>query len=1031
MKKFTLIFCLLTLGVINQFSFSQNENLSNDFLKDSPFIFKGTVISNTPFKGSNGKWFIAYNININTIYKGNEIITGSILLVTESVTGWSETEYGHIPNIVSEYTNEEKNKFSFMFGVGSTRLFFCKEYNSKSEVIPNIMTDNSVIIEPVSNNRDCFFEYYPKEEIINKQVNKSILIKGLNKEFNTEKELFDFLKKVNILVQTDIKKKDVKEIDKSYINSKKPNDIPYSQRLDNYNKYINNLQVKLNTVSQDKNNTCSEFFISEYIDGPNKNKVLEIFNPSESIKSLNGYSIKIFQNGAPTPLEIPLQGNVNPKETYVIAHPNASPDILAKANQTSNKMNFDGNDAIVLNQGISNYIDKIGEIGVNPGNSGWFVPPTGSTYSHGLRRKFPINKGDTDWAQSKNQWNIYPPDSLSNVKAHQNVCSSLLTNDITLSFANPIESGTNPRYFEFDVMISANNNNTYFENCLLRIAYNTNAFGSNVVANNKVTITKGGTYNSLTYIDPDANAIDQTGSVMGVPFGTEFGLSSWYRTLVTTTPTQLLHFKIEIQNCGHYTGIDYADITFTPIFSLYTLNANDNIVDAIGYDNTFYGTGLNELLCPPPVITNFFPNPITSGTKTVLTIQGYNFGTQRDSGQVWLNSDNGGSSQIKHFDHIDYVSWSDTEIKFIVPSKVDTLPNLYFERGVGTGLITVKRSDGAIDMSTTPLVVSYANMNISIGVGSTSYQKIPLRVISDYLDTCKYFYLDTSIVNNPQMEVAVTEALHHWSCATLINWYIKDSIIQQNDVDDISVIYLDDSYHGSPIGRTILSSGSVCTDIFGNKIGYYKDIDIGLSRDFNSTPATGWFIDTSYTQNVPTGLHDFYAVTQHELGHAHMLNHVNDNTDLMFYTTPYGPVNYVYRRDLYSSPNTIYGGIYVLDQSAYLNSCDNITIMLPGTAENCESNIGIGELFNSDIHLITYPNPFDEKLYISFSLKRNNDIELMLYDFIGRPIYISYFPKKGIGEHNLSLDLSNVESGIYFLIVDLGNRKETVKLIKL
>ena len=396
-------------------------------------------------------------------------------------------------------------------------------------------------------------------------------------------------------------------------------------------------QVQLKVANAtNKSNACKEFFISEYADGPQKNKVIEIYNPSDSIKSLNGYSIKIFNNGAPTPLDIPLSGNVNPKETYVVTHPQADPQILAKAHQTDVKMNFDGNDAIVLNKGTSTYIDKIGEIGVNPGQGGWNVPPGASTKQQDLRRKHPIDKGETDWNQGKNQWDAFPQDSLGNVKQHQNICSSiLLVNDLSFSFDNVIETGTSPRFLEFDVMVEANNNTTYFDNCLLRIQYNPTAFGSNVVANNKVTITKGTTYNSLTYIDPDANAIDQTTSVMGVPFGTDFNQSSWNRTLVTTTPTQILHFKIEIANCNQNTNINFTDITFTPMFSFYAVNANDNIVNTLSYDNTSYLNSINELLCELK-ITNFFPNPITAGTNSVLTIQGQNFGASKGTGQVWF-----------------------------------------------------------------------------------------------------------------------------------------------------------------------------------------------------------------------------------------------------------------------------------------------------------------------------------------------------------------------------------------------------------
>lgn len=87
-------------------------------------------------------------------------------------------------------------------------------------------------------------------------------------------------------------------------------------------------------------------------------------------------------------------------------------------------MNFDGNDAIVLNQGHSNYIDKIGKIGVNLGQGGWNVPSGGSTKQQDLRRKYPIDKGETDWNQGKNQWSILPKDSLANIKKHDNVCQA-------------------------------------------------------------------------------------------------------------------------------------------------------------------------------------------------------------------------------------------------------------------------------------------------------------------------------------------------------------------------------------------------------------------------------------------------------------------------------------------------------------------------------------------------------------------------------------------------------------------------------
>ncbi|HIP31764.1 MAG TPA: hypothetical protein EYG86_03290, partial [Crocinitomicaceae bacterium] len=88
----------------------------------------------------------------------------------------------------------------------------------------------------------------------------------------------------------------------------------------------------------------------------------------------------------------------------------------------------------------------------------------------------------------------------------------------------------NVRFFEFDILAS-DNSGVYFDNCLIRLGYNTNAFGSNLVSNGKVKITKGNNFNSATYIDPNTNIIDQTTSVLGIPFGTDFNTATLNRTL--------------------------------------------------------------------------------------------------------------------------------------------------------------------------------------------------------------------------------------------------------------------------------------------------------------------------------------------------------------------------------------------------------------------------------------------------------------------------------------------------------------------
>lgn len=178
---------------------------------------------------------------------------------------------------------------------------------------------------------------------------------------------------------------------------------------------------------------CSEIFISEYLDGINNNKAIEIFNPTDAVKSLNGYSILIFPLGSLVPINIPLQGSIAAKGTFVLTNPLASSAILSKANQTNVNLLFSGRNAVVLQ--IQNVdIDKIGEIGVTPNILGWSVPPNGSTANHDLRRKHAITAGNTVWSNCKNEWDIFPNDSIYNLGSHLSLCDSVaLPPDTTIA----------------------------------------------------------------------------------------------------------------------------------------------------------------------------------------------------------------------------------------------------------------------------------------------------------------------------------------------------------------------------------------------------------------------------------------------------------------------------------------------------------------------------------------------------------------------------------------------------------------------
>ncbi len=74
-----------------------------------------------------------------------------------------------------------------------------------------------------------------------------------------------------------------------------------------------------------------------------------------------------------------------------------------------------------------------------------------------------------------------------------------------------------------------------------------------------------------------------------------------------------------------------------------------------------------------------------------------------------------------------------------------------------------------------------------------------------------------------------------------------------------------------------------------------------------------------------------------------------------------------------------------------------------------------------------YPNPNNGNFNIQFNSSTNNDIKIGVYDMRGRQIVDKSIENTGLINQNLQLD--NVQSGVYLVSVQDGNRKEVKKII--
>ncbi len=168
----------------------------------------------------------------------------------------------------------------------------------------------------------------------------------------------------------------------------------------------------LGTPGSENDTVNDRVFFSEYIEGSSQNKAVEIYNGFLIPVELSDMEIEIYSNGS-TSVSNSVQldaGTLAPGEVWVIGDPDCS--FAGLLDQTSNKINFNGNDAVALVYDGTR-VDVIGQIGFDPGTQ-WGVEPC-TTLDHTLRRNCSVIKGDGDGSDvfdPADEWTGFPVDTL-------------------------------------------------------------------------------------------------------------------------------------------------------------------------------------------------------------------------------------------------------------------------------------------------------------------------------------------------------------------------------------------------------------------------------------------------------------------------------------------------------------------------------------------------------------------------------------------------------------------------------------------
>lgn len=271
------------------------------------------------------------------------------------------------------------------------------------------------------------------------------------------------------------------------------------------------------------------------------------------------------------------------------------------------------------------------------------------------------------------------------------------------------------------------------------------------------------------------------------------------------------------------------------------------------YDTEIQSSSSSEMLKSAlngPVITGISPAEVTAGTGTLLAIQGTGFGSEQGDGQVWfVSADNPGN--IISSSGFKIESWSDTQIRIIVPSEA------------GTGNVRIRKS-GIEAMSPSVLKIRYSHINL---------ENLPTLLINKDSKGGYTWRIHTSMGLNPGASGAVQRAIGKWVCATSVPWQIASNPASGTGKD----------------GECSISFGDEAED-YGDNLGYTNAYYIGVQRPGGMTE---WLLDEADIIFNPEanwnfsvagpGFNqiDFETVVLHELAHAHLMGHVVDSQDLL------------------------------------------------------------------------------------------------------------------------------------------------------
>jgi Secretion system C-terminal sorting domain/Matrixin len=272
---------------------------------------------------------------------------------------------------------------------------------------------------------------------------------------------------------------------------------------------------------------------------------------------------------------------------------------------------------------------------------------------------------------------------------------------------------------------------------------------------------------------------------------------------------------------------------------------------------------------------------------------------------------------------------------------------------------------------------------------------------------------DPSMGTNDRL--AFDRALKAWRCATGVNFTTNSNWSNVGFGNDVFVkkgVITNTNPFGDILASTAVSLTQNNCNQTGQESAYQANFTLTFNEIYNWTTTPPSISDRYNIENI--GLH--------ELGHAHLLNHVNDPNALMYSTT-----NNVTRMLRYPSPEAINAGNHIMGISTIPRIGQNcLPPMVKLNSSNCNDLLNPVDNLQEKAKISMYPNPAHDFITIEIEVMQTTHCKVKIYDLLGKVIFT-----QPLNENRNRIDIEKFEHGTYILEVEQNNLFFRSKLIKI